>query len=115
MIKEEQTIWYPGIYGGRLEAEYAQPISALIHDNMDGLIELVQKRAQEDGQWAIDSGHVGDNEANMRKMMAFVTDPKNIVQCVAHVRKERMENTRSVDWICRDLANASKHIHGSRG
>src|SRR4051812_1850648 len=114
-ITEEQTIWYPGIYGGRTDAEYRQPISVLIHDDMDCLIELVQKRAQEDGQWAIDNGHVGNNEANMRKMMAFVSDPKNIVQCVAHIRREGAENERSVDWVCRELANASKHIHGSHG
>lgn len=111
MITEEQTIWYPGIYGGRTDSNYIKPIADI---PMDDLIDLVQKRAEEDGQWAIDNGHVGNNEDSMRKMMAFVSDPKNITQCVAHIRREGAENERSVDWVCRDLANASKYIHGSK-
>jgi hypothetical protein len=74
----------------------------------------VQKRAQEDGEWAIANGHVGDNEDNMRKMMAFVSDEKNIRQCVGIFIKEDLEGKRTVDFVCRDLANASKYARGSR-
>ena len=73
------------------------------------MVSLVQQRAQEDGTWAIDNGFVGDNEETMRKMMAWVSDPKNILQCLEANPNE------TVDWICRDLANATKWIMGSRG
>lgn len=109
-ITENQTIWFPGIYEGRTDDEYTQRIADI---SLVDLTELVKKRAQEDGQWAIDKGFVGDNEAIMRKMMEFVSDNKNIQQCVGHIVKEGVEEERTVDWVCRDLANASKWAHGS--
>jgi hypothetical protein len=45
----------------------------------------------------------------MRKMMEWVSREKNIRQCVEANPDE------TVDWICRDLANASKWLHGSSG
>jgi hypothetical protein len=104
-ITAETTIWFPGIYNGR-EGDYAL-ISSDIPEAK--LIELVQQRAHEDGEWAIQNDFVGDNEDIMRKMMAWVSDPKNIKQCMEANPNE------TVDWICRDLANGSKWIGGSRG
>lgn len=111
-IEEQEIIWYPGIYGGRTDAEYTQIAT---HLNFEDLVELVQKRAQEDGQWAIDNGFVGDNEDNMRRMMAFVSDEKNIRQAIEYILKEGTEEERTVDFVCRDLANGSKYAHGSHG
>jgi hypothetical protein len=108
-VTEEQTIWYPGIYGGR-QGDYAKKVAEC---DIDEIVRLVQIRAQEDGQWAIDNDHVGDNEDNMRRMMKFVADGKNIKQCVEHIYKEGVEQERTVDFVCRDLANASKYIHGT--
>ena len=109
-ITEEQTIWYPGIYGGRIEEPWTKPVADI---SLVELTELVQKRAQEDGQWVIDNGYVGDNESNMRQMMEFVSNENNIQQCVGHILKEGAEESRTVDFVCRDLANASKYFHGS--
>jgi hypothetical protein len=108
-IKEEDTIWYPVMYGGR-EGAYAQKVADV---SLVELTELVQKRAQEDGEWAIASGHVGNNEDVMRRMMAWVSDPINIQQCVSYILKEEAEAERTVDFVCRDLANASKNIMGT--
>jgi len=105
-IVEEEVIWYPGIYGGRrIDTSYTQTIADV---SLAELTELVQKRAQEDGQWSIDNGLVGDNEDKMRRAMEFVSNPMNIQQCVSHILKEEAETERTVDWVCRDLANASK-------
>lgn len=106
-VIENQLVWFPGIYGGRTDPEYTQPVGELL-SKMDVVIERVQKRAQEDGEWAIKNGFVGDNEDKMRRFMAFVSDETNIRQCVEHVCKEGRAADTSVDWVCRDLANASK-------
>jgi hypothetical protein len=115
-IKPENIIWYPGIYEGRSDPEYTQLVSELLSEP-EVLIERVQKRAQEDGQWAIDNHVVGNNEEKMRRFMAFVSDEKNIHQAIEHIRKETQETDywekyepRTVDWICRDLANAAKWL-----
>lgn len=73
----------------------------------------MQGRAQADGEWNIVNGFVGDNEDAMRKMMAWVSDEKNIRQCVEHLIEIGEGNVRSIEWACRDLANASKWIHGT--
>jgi hypothetical protein len=106
MIKEHETIWYPEIYGGRTEGLWIKPVSELPEEEV---IRLVQQRANEDGEWAIENGFVGDNEDTMRKMMAWVSKSENIIQCV------RANPNETVDWVCRDLANATKHIMGTRG
>lgn len=103
-ITEDQTIWFPGIYNGR-EGDYVRTISVV---SLNELTKLVQQRAKEDGEWAIENGFVGDNEDKMRKMMAFVSDPVHIQQCVGHILKAGNEGQTTVDWVCRDLANASK-------
>lgn len=104
-ITEETTIWFPGVYAGRTNPEYTLPAAYI---NFEDLVKLVQQRAQEDGEWAIANGFVGDNEDKMRRMMAFVSDEKNIRQCLEHIHKEGLDHKRTADWLCRDLANASK-------
>lgn len=105
IVKQEQTIWFPGIYGGRTEPEWIEIAS---HINLEELIKRVQTRAKEDGEWAIANGFVGDNEDKMRRMMAFVSDEKNIRQCLEHIHTDGLDHQRTVDWVCRELANASK-------
>lgn len=107
VIREDQIIWFPGIYNGR-EGLYTRIASDV---TQEVLIDLVQKRAKEDGEWAIENDLVGDNEDKMRQMMAWVSDPKHIVQCYEYGDNQK----ETVDWICRDLANASKWIGGSDG
>lgn len=106
-IHESETIWFPGIYNGR-EGEYLKKANQVMFDR---LVELVQKRAKEDGEWVIKNGFVGNNEDKMRAMMEFVSDEKHIRQCFEY--NDNAEET--IDWICRDLANASKWAHGSDG
>lgn len=109
-IVREQIIWYPGVYTGRMDSEYNQTVADMAADDMNKLIELVQKRAQEDADWSIANGFVGNNEEKMRRMMAFVADETNIQQCVTHIAAEGTQNERTIDWVCRDLANASKYM-----
>lgn len=104
-IQPHQNIWHPEIYDGR-KGVYDTPARLYTEDK---LVELVQKRAEEDGTWCIEQGLVGDNEDVMRKMMAWVSRRENILQC----RTANPDET--VDWICRDLANATKNIMGTRG
>jgi hypothetical protein len=110
-IVAEKTIWFPGFFYNGREGDYAKAVNELERET---IIELVQKRAEEDGEWAIENGHVGNNEDVMRKMMAWVSDPKNINQCLDHIHKVNMGHERTVDWVCRDLANGSKWVGGSR-
>lgn len=108
-ITREQIIWYPGIYSGRQDSEYNQKVGALVNDDkLNVLIKLVQKRAHEDADWSITMGFVGDNQDKMRRMESFVANEENIRQCVTHIFIENQENDRTVDWLCRDLAHASK-------
>lgn len=101
-IAAEQTIWFPGIYSGR-EGNYAKLVADMPEEEV---IKLVQHRAKEDGEWAIENNRVGGRAEFMRKMMAWVSNEKNIRQCLAANPDE------TVDWICRDLANATKRIAG---
>jgi len=105
-IVEEQIMWFPGIYGGRETEEYTQSMIAL---DIDTIYELVEKRVSEDGEWLIANDRVGPNnesEPKMRRMMAFASDRKNILQAVDAAILDNVP--RSVDYICRELANASK-------
>jgi hypothetical protein len=133
-IQNHETIWYPGIYGGRRTEPWTSSIEELEDDE---IVDLVQQRASEDGEWAIENGFVGENnehEPLMRKMMEWVSDEKNIRQCIEATRKEESRRMaqhklqadpddedgdefepRTVDYICRDLANGSKWVGGSRG
>ncbi len=103
-ITQEQTIWFPNIYSGR-KGVYAKTISEM---PLVELMDLVQKRANEDGEWTIDNGFVGNNEDKMRKMITWVSDPENIHMCVDAIREEQLEHVRTVDYVCRELANGSK-------
>lgn len=110
-INGDMTIWYPEVYNGR-KGYYAKPIAELPENR---IITLVQKRAREDAQWAIDNGHVGENnenEAEMRAMEEWVARRDNIHQALEHIYKDGLQTERTVDWLCRDLANASKWIAG---
>lgn len=106
MIAAEEVIWYPGSeYYGRDDDIHTQIAT---HMNFDKLVELVQTRAKEDGEWAIENNLVGDNEDRMRRMMAWVSNEKHIRQCVEHLHKDGRDHTATVDWVCRELASASK-------
>lgn len=105
---EESIMWFPGFYKGR-EGVYAQEAWRIPQEELVG---LVQKRAQEDGEWSIANGHVGGEEDMMRKMMEWVSRPKTIIQCL----EANLDKGPTVDWICRELAEASQRIaEGSRG
>lgn len=104
-ITPETTIWYPGPdYVGR-QGRYAKPASEV---SWNMLFALVQKRAEEDGEWAIENNRVGGRPEFMRKMMKWVSDSENIVQCLEANR----DQNPTVDWICRELANTTKGIAG---
>lgn len=108
MITAEEVIWHPeldSLYNGRQDVIYLQ---IAMYMNFDKLIELVQARAKEDGEWAIENNLVGDNEDRMRRMMEWVSDETHIRQCVEHLHKNGRDDTATVDWVCRELANASK-------
>lgn len=115
MIANEETIWFPEdeLYRPRMGGGYSLLIAYV---RLPQLTELVQKRAEEDGEWTIAQGLVAENigqdenEAMMRKMMAFVSNVKNISQCLEHILAEGKENERDVDWACRELATASKFM-----
>lgn len=101
---DNQTIWYPGFYESRTEEPWTKTVSDI---SLVELTELVQRRAQEDGEWSIRNGKVGGNEDKMRRWMEFVSKERNIQQCVGHILREKWENERTVDWVCRELAEAS--------
>jgi hypothetical protein len=108
MIHEDETIWFPGIYAGRMGFDWVQKVADIAPPE---LVKLVQQRAQEDGEWAIANGFVGENNENeprMRRMMEWVSNETNIDQCLGHILRAGEAELRSVDWVCRDLANASK-------
>lgn len=104
-MEESQTIWFPGIYHGRSEPEWKELVRNL---SLEIVIERVQRRAQEDGEWAIDNGHVGSNEDKMRRMMTWVSLESNIQQAYVYIQDREPDVDRDVDYICRDLANGSK-------
>lgn len=105
-IVKEQTVWYPGLDYAPRPGIYDTPARVYTDDK---LVELVQKRAEEDGEWTITHGLVGENEELMRKMMEWVSRRDVILQC----RESNPDET--VDGICRELANAAKQIGGNRG
>lgn len=104
-IQPHQNIWHPEIYDGR-KGVYDTPARVYTDDK---LVELVQKRAQEDGEWTIAQGLVGENEKLMRKMIEWVSRQDVILQCRAANPEE------TVDDICRELASATKRIGGNSG
>jgi hypothetical protein len=107
---DENLMWFPDpdLYIGRDHADYTQTVAGL---SLERVVELVQARANEDGEWAIANGRVGEdnrNEPKMRKMMAFAADAKNIEQALDYIYKAQTEKTSTVDDVCRELAKASQ-------
>ena len=106
-IDDSNIIWFPGVYHGNLDEEYQQEALYL---PIEQVIELVQKRAKHDGEWCIANGRVGKDNANepkMRSMMEFVSDEKHIRQAVEYIQNGNAPSDSTVDYVCRDLANAS--------
>lgn len=108
-INDNNNCFTHAIYHGRDEEEYTR----LVRDTpVEEIVASVQKRAEEDGQWCIDNDRVGNNEAKMRKMMEWVANETNIRQCVAWIMDKEPASDRTVDFVCRDLSNASKSLGG---
>lgn len=109
-IVVNQIIWHPGLdYQPRTEGDYDKLVADV---PIERVIELVQQRAKEDGEYCIANGLVGEDNASepkMRRMMEWVSREKNIRQCLEHIDGER-----TVDWVCRDLAEATQVIGGSK-
>jgi hypothetical protein len=99
-----ETIWYPGPdYIGRQDELHQRHVSQVSEET---LVDLVQLRAVEDGEWAIENGLVGDNDELMRRMMEWVGMKTNIIQC----KQANLDMNPTVDMICRELADVSKSI-----
>jgi hypothetical protein len=105
-IIEEQAIWYPGSdYKGRA-GDYLKIVSDIPEEQ---LIRLVQQRAREDGEWSIEYYSLDRTKDLMRRMMSWVSDSRNIIQCM------EANPNKTVDWICRELANITRELGGGRG
>jgi dissimilatory sulfite reductase (desulfoviridin) alpha/beta subunit len=106
-MKPEENMWYPGLdYKGR-EGDYAQTIDDLA---LSQVIELVQKRANEDYVWIMANGMSGDSPVRMEKMLVWVTNERNIKQCVEHIWSEGMHHERTVDSVCRELGEITHKL-----
>lgn len=111
-ITVEENMWFPGpdaLYKGR-EGVYAQSLSDFSGED---LTNLIQRRAHEDAEWAITNSLVGHNEELMRRMVGWVSRDRNIIQCVISIKEEEDEkdpSERTVNDMCRVLANAAKKI-----
>ena len=102
-MKPEEIMWYPGLdYVGR-EADYTKHISEC---EIDEVLELVQKRAQEDYDWIMRNGMASDSEERMGKMLAWVSNHNNITQCV----QTNLEEDPTVDWVCRELGTITHKL-----
>lgn len=110
-MNPNENMWFPGpsgAYAGR-QGAYAEPVHSLPEEEF---IQLVKTRAEEDGEWVIAQGLTGGEPDVMRKMIEWVSEPTNIVQCY----EGRLEYGPTVDWVCRELAVASQAIvRGMRG
>lgn len=97
------NIFTSGVYHGRADGIFGRDVTEVEFDEM---VKAINERANTDGNWCIDNKLVGDNENKMRAMMLFVANVDNIRACVNYI----FENDfgRDVDFVCRDLANASK-------
>lgn len=106
-LEEQATrnIFTNGIFHGSTEEPYTLKLGDV---SIVTLVRAVRDRAEVDGQWCIDNDLVGNNEDKMRRMIAYVSDPENIVRCVSYILKHNEENDRTVDFVCRDLANGSR-------
>lgn len=104
-INDNNNCFTHAIYHGREEDIYTR----LVRDTpIEEIIPTVQTRIEIDGQWCIDNDRVGDNEDKMRRMMAWASNETNIRQCVNWILDREPAADRTVDFVCRDLCNASK-------
>jgi hypothetical protein len=110
-IIPEQNMWFPGpdaFYQGR-EGDYAK---SAIKFNRPDLVQLVKQRVEADTEWVLENHRYGEHEDIMHKMAVWASREQNIVQCF----NSNAGNNPTVDWICRELANAAKKIaEGSHG
>jgi hypothetical protein len=103
-VNERQLVWFPdeALYSPR-EGVYAQPLNEF---TLPEMIDLVQQRIKEDGEWLIENGRVGNNEELMRKRMEWASKPDNITQCFL----ANVEADLTMDWLCRELATAAMRL-----
>lgn len=104
-IVPEENMWYPGpeaMYKGQTDLH---SLEAHLATN-DELVKMVQERAREDGEWVIENGLASGKEELMRKMIEWVSRSETIVQCA----DANLDKGVTVDWVCRELANAAKKI-----
>lgn len=101
-----RNVFTPMDYHGSADPEYHRPHREFPEE---AAVVMIQKRAEQDGQWAIDNAIVGPNENKMRVMMEFVKDQKMIRQALGH----RHNLEQSLDFVCRDLALAAKVMANS--
>lgn len=100
-MSSRENIFTLGIYRGRKDYDiYAGSMP------MERIVEIVQQRAEEDGEWCIKNNLIGNNEPKMRRMMSYVSNPSNIKRCIKYT--SMAHPLLSIDFICRDLANTSR-------
>ena len=102
--RDPLNIFTPGIYHGLQDEPFTTRVTSM---EVKKVIQIVQMRAHEDGQWCIDMDLVGDNQDKMLRMIDFVSDPTHIVDALEHYIRES-RNDLTIDYLCRDLANSSK-------
>lgn len=102
--KDPYNIFTPGVYHGLDEIPYRH---LLYQCELEKVIPIVQERAKNDGEWCIRMDLVGHNGDKMRRMIAYCSDPENIKAAFEYALGEK---DRNIDFLCRDLANASKSI-----
>jgi hypothetical protein len=103
----EKNVWYPGLDYEAPKGDYEIKVNDV---EVDVLLELVQTRIEQDGQWAIDNDRVGGKELKMRRMIDWATNHQNIHQCVEQIFKEGAEDEKTVGWVCREMTTAAQRI-----
>lgn len=99
-----QNVFTTGIYHGINEEPWTLPIEDL---PLPQLVQVIQLRADADGNWCIDNELVGDNENKMRAMIHYVSNEDNIKSAAAWYINN--EPHRTIDYVIRDIANTSKY------
>jgi hypothetical protein len=94
-----------GVYHGSKEAIFTTAVADM---EISAIVRLVQERAKKDGQWCIDMDLVGPNEDKMRRMIMYCSDEIKIMDKVHYITHHDDPALRTVDFVCRDIANASK-------
>jgi len=94
------NIFTPGIYHGTPEYNAKQVVDLSLAE----VTPLVRLRAMEDGMFCIVNDLVGDDVDKMIGMILSVCDSERITRCYRAASQEE----RTLDFMCRDLANGSK-------